>query len=236
MITRSLASGNALDGFPSSSRTISAGLASPGPRGPFASLVPGWPVGASTRSVSQANTPSFRAGSVSNSTSGGPTSSHPRSAAPSRTTASSSRRSDRSAWPKRSRSGEERWKTYRLGTHTWRTPTVLPASISLMILVASSTGCRPPRNAFVNTPSITPSRRRSNSFRIPKASSRQVGGFERDYIQGSLLYSCRTRAISVGSAVTIEIAPGEWRNWQTRRIQVPVRVTGWRFKSSLAHR
>src|SRR5207247_11068095 len=30
-------------------------------------------------------------------------------------------------------------------------------------------------------------------------------------------------------------AAGEWRNWQTRRIQVPVGATPWRFKSSLAH-
>jgi hypothetical protein len=29
--------------------------------------------------------------------------------------------------------------------------------------------------------------------------------------------------------------PGEWRNWQTRRIQDPVRATGWGFKSPLAH-
>ncbi len=27
----------------------------------------------------------------------------------------------------------------------------------------------------------------------------------------------------------------EWRNWQTRKIQVLVQVTGWRFKSSLGH-
>jgi hypothetical protein len=30
--------------------------------------------------------------------------------------------------------------------------------------------------------------------------------------------------------------PGEWRNWQTRRIQVPVSERMWGFKSPLAHR
>ena len=29
---------------------------------------------------------------------------------------------------------------------------------------------------------------------------------------------------------------GEWRNWQTRRIQVPVSERMWGFKSPLAHR
>src|ERR1700730_12431497 len=29
--------------------------------------------------------------------------------------------------------------------------------------------------------------------------------------------------------------PGEWRNWQTRRIQVPVSERMWGFKSPLAH-
>ncbi len=28
---------------------------------------------------------------------------------------------------------------------------------------------------------------------------------------------------------------GEWRNWQTRWLQVPVRETSWGFKSPLAH-
>ena len=28
---------------------------------------------------------------------------------------------------------------------------------------------------------------------------------------------------------------GEWRNWQTRRIQVPVSERMWGFKSPLAH-
>src|SRR5690606_1466674 len=27
----------------------------------------------------------------------------------------------------------------------------------------------------------------------------------------------------------------KWRNWQTRMVQVHVRATGWRFKSSLRH-
>jgi hypothetical protein len=31
------------------------------------------------------------------------------------------------------------------------------------------------------------------------------------------------------------VSPGEWRNWQTRRLQVPVRATSWGFKSPLAH-
>src|SRR5690606_18992918 len=30
-------------------------------------------------------------------------------------------------------------------------------------------------------------------------------------------------------------SPGEWRNWQTRRIQVPVIARSWGFKSPLAH-
>src|SRR4029079_18318524 len=30
--------------------------------------------------------------------------------------------------------------------------------------------------------------------------------------------------------------PGEWRNWQTRRLQVPVSERMWGFKSPLAHR
>src|ERR1039458_1187214 len=30
-------------------------------------------------------------------------------------------------------------------------------------------------------------------------------------------------------------ATGEWRNWQTRRIQVPVSARTWGFKSPLAH-
>ena len=29
---------------------------------------------------------------------------------------------------------------------------------------------------------------------------------------------------------------GEWRNWQTRRLQVPVSERMWGFKSPLAHR
>ena len=29
--------------------------------------------------------------------------------------------------------------------------------------------------------------------------------------------------------------PGEWRNWQTRRIQVPVIARSWGFNSPLAH-
>ncbi len=31
------------------------------------------------------------------------------------------------------------------------------------------------------------------------------------------------------------LGPGEWRNWQTRRIQVPVIARSWGFKSPLAH-
>ena len=31
------------------------------------------------------------------------------------------------------------------------------------------------------------------------------------------------------------VAPGEWRNWQTRRLQVPVSERMWGFKSPLAH-
>ena len=37
-------------------------------------------------------------------------------------------------------------------------------------------------------------------------------------------------------AGTLQRPSGEWRNWQTRRLQVPVSVRTWGFKSPLAHR
>ncbi len=41
----------------------------------------------------------------------------------------------------------------------------------------------------------------------------------------------------VGWAVGLPCrTPGEWRNWQTRRLQVPVSERMWGFKSPLAHR
>jgi hypothetical protein len=33
----------------------------------------------------------------------------------------------------------------------------------------------------------------------------------------------------------VTVRSGEWRNWQTRRIQVPVSERMWGFKSPLAH-
>ena len=37
------------------------------------------------------------------------------------------------------------------------------------------------------------------------------------------------------SATVLDLHSGEWRNWQTRRIQVPVSERTWGFKSPLAH-
>src|ERR1035438_1252231 len=37
------------------------------------------------------------------------------------------------------------------------------------------------------------------------------------------------------TSAAIVSATGEWRNWQTRRIQVPVSARTWGFKSPLAH-
>jgi hypothetical protein len=33
----------------------------------------------------------------------------------------------------------------------------------------------------------------------------------------------------------LPLLPRMWRNWQTRRLQVPVGATSWRFKSSHPH-
>jgi len=37
------------------------------------------------------------------------------------------------------------------------------------------------------------------------------------------------------TSAAIVSATGEWRNWQTRRIQVPVSARTWGFKSPIAH-
>src|SRR5207237_1036497 len=48
--------------------------------------------------------------------------------------------------------------------------------------------------------------------------------------------SARSRADIVGPRAIVTLSSlGEWRNWQTRRIQVPVSARTWGFKSPLAH-
>ncbi len=56
--------------------------------------------------------------------------------------------------------------TKRFGAQTSLTPTVRPASISLIRRLASSTGCRPERNVLEKRPSTRPPRRRSKSRRF----------------------------------------------------------------------
>ena len=49
--------------------------------------------------------------------------------------------------------------------------------------------------------------------------------------------TCTVEAYASGSraAATMGFPTGEWRNWQTRRIQVPVSERTWGFNSPLAH-
>ena len=42
--------------------------------------------------------------------------------------------------------------------------------------------------------------------------------------------------VPIGRRRLISAPSGEWRNWQTRRIQVPVSARTWGFKSPLAHK
>src|SRR5215207_6642729 len=111
------------------------------------------------------------------------------------------------------------------------------------------------RKARANAPSTMRSRRRSNprittSRRLPMCSTRsggvpdrgrahargdrplrvpvarEYGGTRRNQVSRR----CPQRAIVPGCR------SGEWRNWQTRWLQVPVAARSWGFKSPLAHR
>ena len=42
--------------------------------------------------------------------------------------------------------------------------------------------------------------------------------------------------VTLRPLLPLRFSTGEWRNWQTRRIQVPVSERMWGFKSPLAHR
>src|SRR5207245_1001789 len=93
-----------------------------------------------------------------------------------------------------------------LGTHTSRTPTLLFASISLRMRVASSIGWSPPRKASVKRPSMAPPSRRSNSLRMLKGRDvQEIRGARRRLYPGvvGLLPPARTPH---GAAVTIACA------------------------------
>src|SRR3954451_8400050 len=81
----------------------------------------------------------------------------------------------------------------------------------------SSTGRSPLRNARANTPSTIRSKRRSKPFR-------PTG---RHCTRGVLH--------PLPGALTWRLHSGEWRNRQTRWLQVPVSERTWGFKSPLAH-
>ena len=118
------------------------------------------------------------------------------------------RGSRRSARCRRRRAYTMKW----FGTTVPRTPSVRPASSSRASRRPISTGCRPLRNALPNAPSTSRSSRRSNRW-SPIA-------IDRNRWRSGLPCRSLTR---------------EWRNWQTRRIQVPVPARAWGFKSPLAH-
>src|SRR5437588_7155521 len=99
-----------------------------------------------------------------------------------------------------------------------RTPTVRCRSISRASRRPSSTGWTPLRKALAKTPSTRRSSRCSNCCSpMPRAA-----------------YPWPFRTIR-GQPVLSGGRSGEWRNWQTRRIQVPVSARTWGFKSPLAH-
>ena len=69
---------------------------------------------------------------------------------------------------------------------------------------------------------------------------------EEPYTRGGIIRcdGCRVRSmigteppvrVGVGGASVSSSTLREWRNWQTRWLQVPVRETSWGFKSPLAH-
>ena len=98
---------------------------------------------------------------------------------------------------------------------------VRSASISRVRRRPSSTGWSPLRKALANTPSTRRSRRCSNSA-SPMVAASLPTAVRSSHGRGPLGYR--------GPAHS-----GEWRNWQTRRIQVPVSERMWGFKSPLAH-
>ena len=110
-----------------------------------------------------------------------------------------------------------------LGTRVPRTPSVRRMSISRTRRRPNSTGCSPLRNALANAPSTRRSRRCSNfwspmvSRSVPRAPSTLV-------------------ARGAGRLPCPPCCSGEWRNRQTRWLQVPVTERSWGFKSPLAHR
>ena len=63
----------------------------------------------------------------------------------------------------------------------------------------------------------------SHGGSVPAAYSDRAGTLRAD--------GCRRRPTA-----TLRAPSGEWRNWQTRRLQVPVSARTWGFKSPLAHR
>ena len=121
-----------------------------------------------------------------------------------------------------------------------RTPTRRCRSISRVSLRPISTGWRLLRNGLANVPSTRRSRRSSNcwspmvSQRLPVRCAQQGFGSR---LTWSPLLPTGIRARTGGPAQRLLLSghPGEWRNWQTRRIQVPVSERMWGFKSPLAH-
>ncbi len=188
----------------------------------------------STNDATQPKRPLPSPASISNSTSGGPTRPQPRSAAASRTTCFSSLTSACSACSNRCPSDPDRVKTYRLGAQTSLTPTVLPVSISRIIRFASSTGCSPDRNVVAKKPSTRPPRRRSKSRRmgIGRCFRWSEGRVARILPRTP---SPEPRRGPRRDDCYDSFPSGEWRNWQTRRIQVPVSARTWGFNSPLAH-
>ena len=53
---------------------------------------------------------------------------------------------------------------------------------------------------------------------------------------GRIVVSADHRPLDAWGTLVRCATPGEWRNWQTRRLQVPVSERMWGFKSPLAHR
>ena len=93
-----------------------------------------------------------------------------------------------------------------------------------------STGWSPLRKALVKVPSTSRSSRRSNPW---SPIGREVYCALPyppwpNWVRG--LGDSRGRLVRCGAPTS-----GEWRNWQTRRLQVPVSERMWGFKSPLAH-
>lgn len=146
----------------------------------------------------------------------------PSSRAVCRTESHSSRTSDSSTSANRSRS------TSANSTRKWLattgcplTPTERESAISRDRRCPISTGRTPPRKKRPTAPSTNRSSRRSTD-RMPTVVEITPAAIQRGCatLQRALLQRCATR---------------EWRNWQTRRLQVPVPERVWGFKSPLAH-